>query len=185
MNNLRKWLESNQCIDGNRCNHKNWHPWHDLPKLCRGENFVCPVWIWTTEYLLSHPRTSFSINERWYNRYNTHRSTINKRRLEAMKQKGDILIRDFWQQCSQHECCEHWYNIICNKETGEVSSRRIKGEKRWTWRIASNKADAFPSLCLHQWVTGCGGWGYPEKDSHLLNKQVAATIIKDIRICQE
>ena len=31
---------------------------------------------------LTHPRTSFRINWHWYNKYDTHKSTINKIRLE-------------------------------------------------------------------------------------------------------
>ena len=61
---------------------KNRHPCHNLPQDCRGSKYVFPVWIRPTENLQSHPRTSFRINEHWYNKYDTHKSTINKISLE-------------------------------------------------------------------------------------------------------
>ena len=76
--NLKNCLESNQCIDGNRWNHKNRHPRHDLPQSCGGVKSVCPVWIWPTENLQSRLRESFRINEHWYNKYDTHNFKINK-----------------------------------------------------------------------------------------------------------
>ena len=82
LNKLRKRIEANQCFDGNRKNYKTRNPWHKLPKTCGGSKSVCLVWIRTTENLKSHPRTSFWMNERWSNKYDTHKSTINKRRLE-------------------------------------------------------------------------------------------------------
>ena len=81
LNNLRKYLEANQCVDGNMCNNKNQHPFHNLPQTCGGRKLVCPVCIWPTENLKSHPRKSFRNNERWFNKYDTHKSTINKIRL--------------------------------------------------------------------------------------------------------
>ena len=36
MSNLRKCLESNQCIYCKSCNHKNRHRRQDLPQTCRG-----------------------------------------------------------------------------------------------------------------------------------------------------
>ena len=77
LKNLSKCLEFNQCIDCDRCNHKNSNPCHDLPQSCRGM-----VWIWPTANFKSHPRTSFRINEGWYNKYDAHKSTINKLRFE-------------------------------------------------------------------------------------------------------
>ena len=74
MSNLRNLLEANQYIDCNRCNHKNRHPRHNLPKTYGGRKPVCPVWIYPTEHFLSHPRTSFRINERLSNKYDTHKS---------------------------------------------------------------------------------------------------------------
>ena len=62
--------------------NKNRHPYHNLPKTCRGRNSVCTVCIRNTENLLTQPRISLRINERWYNKYDIKKSTINKRRLE-------------------------------------------------------------------------------------------------------
>ena len=56
MSNLSNFLESKQCIDWNRCNHKNRHPRHDLPQTCGGSKSVCTVWIHPTENFESHPR---------------------------------------------------------------------------------------------------------------------------------
>ena len=45
---------------------------------------------------------------------------------------------------------------------------------------------SFCALChLHQWAAGCGGRGYPEKDSNTTHNKVSATLIKDVRIRQE
>ena len=63
---------------------KNWNPLHKLPQTCGGRKYICPVWIWCTDNLLSHLRTSFRINNIWPNKYDTHKSTINKRRLEQI-----------------------------------------------------------------------------------------------------
>ena len=78
-NNLRNWLEIKQYIDGNMCNYKNQHPHHDLAKTCGARKCVCPVYIRPTDNLKSHPRKSFRINERWYNKYDIHKSTIDKK----------------------------------------------------------------------------------------------------------
>ena len=79
LNHLINCLEANKCIDDNRFNNKNQPPHHNLPQTCRGRGgSVCPVWIRPTENFQLHPRTSFRINEHWSNKYNTHKSTINK-----------------------------------------------------------------------------------------------------------
>ena len=59
---VKNCLEANQFIDEDRCNNKNRHPCHDLPQACGGSKYVCLVWITTTDNLLTHPRTGFSIN---------------------------------------------------------------------------------------------------------------------------
>ena len=81
---LRNCLESNQCIDDTRFNHKKRHPCHDLPQTCGGRKSVCPVWIRPTENLQSHPMTSFRINERRSNKYDPRKSTVNKRGTERI-----------------------------------------------------------------------------------------------------
>ena len=81
------WLEANHFIDDDRWNLKNQHPHPDLPQTCRSSKLVCTVCIHPTDNLLMHPRESFIINERWYNKWNTHKSTINKRRLEQKNLK--------------------------------------------------------------------------------------------------
>ena len=40
--------------------------------------------VWPTGNFLTHPRTSFSINEWWSNKYDKHNSTTNNRRLEIV-----------------------------------------------------------------------------------------------------
>ena len=82
LNKFRKFLAANQCIDGNSWNNKNQHPLHDLPQTCGGSKSVCTGSIRPTENFQSHLRTSFSINERWSNKYYTHKLTTNKRRIE-------------------------------------------------------------------------------------------------------
>ena len=69
--NLRNFLATNQCIDVNRYNHKNGHPCHNLPQACWGSKYVCLVLIRPTSNLKSHLRTSFRINERLSNKYDT------------------------------------------------------------------------------------------------------------------
>ena len=63
-------------------NHKNWHPIHNLPQTCGRSESVCLVWIWPTEHFLTRLRTSFSINKLLSNRYDSHKSTINRKRIE-------------------------------------------------------------------------------------------------------
>ena len=82
LKNFRNCLEGNQYIDDNRWNNKNRNPWHDPSQTCGGSKTVCPVLIRPTEYFLTHPRTSFMINEWWTNKYDTNKSKINKRSLE-------------------------------------------------------------------------------------------------------
>ena len=57
---------------------------HNLPQAFRRRKYECLVLICPTDILQSHPRISFSINELWSNKYDTHRSKINKRRLELI-----------------------------------------------------------------------------------------------------
>ena len=78
LNKLRNWLESNQYIYGERLNHSNRHPRNKLPQTCRWSKSVCPGLIRPTENLKSHLGTIFSINERWSNKYDTHKLTINE-----------------------------------------------------------------------------------------------------------
>ena len=47
-----------------------------------GIKYVCPVWIRPTGNFLTHLMTTLRINECGYNKYNTHKSKINKIRLE-------------------------------------------------------------------------------------------------------
>ena len=63
LNNLSKCLETNQCIDGDRCNRKNRNPHHDLPQSCGGSKSICLVWIWLTDNFQSHPRKK--IQNQW------------------------------------------------------------------------------------------------------------------------
>ena len=80
-NNLRIYLEANQCIDYDMCNNRNRQYRHGLPQACGRNKSVCPVWIGTTGNFQSHPKASFRINERWSNIYNTHNSTIKDKNL--------------------------------------------------------------------------------------------------------
>ena len=82
VNNFRNCLESNKCIDDDRWNNKNRHPRQDLPQTYRVIKYVYLVCIRPTGNLLTHPTTSFRINERWSNKYDTHKSKINKIRLK-------------------------------------------------------------------------------------------------------
>ena len=50
----------------------------------RGEKICMSGCIRPTRKFLTHPRTSFSINELWPNKYDIKKSTINKRRLERI-----------------------------------------------------------------------------------------------------
>ena len=38
---------------------------------------------------------------------------------------------------------------------------------------------------LRLWDTGCGGSGFPEKDSQMNHNKVAATLLQDVRIRQQ
>ena len=78
LNNLRNFLEANTFIDVNRWNHKNRHPHHDLTQTYRESKSICPVRIRPSENFKSHLRKCFSINEHWSNKYDTHKSSINK-----------------------------------------------------------------------------------------------------------
>ena len=53
--------------------YKNWHPHHDIPQTCRESKPVCTVWIFPTDNFITHPRTSFRINEWWSNKCNTQK----------------------------------------------------------------------------------------------------------------
>ena len=61
---------------------QNRHPRHDLTQTWWGSRYVCPVWIHPRKIILTHPRTSFRINECHSSKYDTHKSTTNKRRIE-------------------------------------------------------------------------------------------------------
>ena len=61
---------------------KNRHPRHKQSQACGGSRSICPVWIRLTVNFQSHPRISFSINEHWSNKYDTHKSIIIKIGLE-------------------------------------------------------------------------------------------------------
>ena len=82
--NLRNCFEANQCIVGDRWNHKHGQPRHDITQAWGGRKYVCPVWIKPTDNFQSHLSTSFRINEFWSNVCDTHKSTINNRRLEII-----------------------------------------------------------------------------------------------------
>ena len=72
----RNWdylLGANQYIDDDIWNHKNRHPRHDLTQTCR-----------VTKTFLIKSIKRFKINECLSNKYDTHKSTINKRRLERI-----------------------------------------------------------------------------------------------------
>ena len=93
------WLESNQYIDDDKWNHKKPHTLHNLPQTYKGNKDFCTVWIQTTENLLTYLRKSFGINVCWSSRYNSHKSTINKRRLEQrtwrivfIKQSNELML---------------------------------------------------------------------------------------------
>ena len=57
--NLRKFLEANQCIDGNRLNHKNRHPIQDLPKPTEEENMYVRF-IYGQLTIFNHTRVKVS-----------------------------------------------------------------------------------------------------------------------------
>ena len=61
---------------------QNRHPQRNLPQTYGGSKSVCLFWIRPTEHFLTHLRKSFSINVRRYNKYDTHKSKMNKIRLE-------------------------------------------------------------------------------------------------------
>ena len=80
ISNLSNCLEANQCIGGDRWNHKTWHPCHNHPKTCMRIKSVCPVWIRTTENFHSHPRKRFRTNKNliqyiWYTQVNNQQKT--------------------------------------------------------------------------------------------------------------
>ena len=61
LNKLKNFLESNQCIDDKRWNHKNYNPQHNLPQTCVRRKYIWPVWIQPTGDLLTHLRKSLRI----------------------------------------------------------------------------------------------------------------------------
>ena len=82
LNNLKKFLEANQCIDYDRCNKKISTLTMTFYNTTGEANPYIRFGIRTTGGLISHPRTSFRINVCWYNKYDTQKSTINKIWLE-------------------------------------------------------------------------------------------------------
>ena len=84
LSKLRNRLEDNQCIDYNRCYHKNGYSLYDFPQNCKGIKYVCPFFIGLTYNLLSDLRTTVRISKRWPNKSDTRKSTINKGRLEQI-----------------------------------------------------------------------------------------------------
>ena len=84
MSNLTNWIEPNQCIDCDICNHKNWHHQHELTQTCGGSKYECPVWMRPAENFQTRLRTSLRINERWTNKYDSQNSINIKRRLEQI-----------------------------------------------------------------------------------------------------
>ena len=76
LKNLRSCFEVKQCIDDYKWKNKNQHPQHNLPQTYRGIKSVCLVCICTTDHFLTYLRTSFRINEHWYNKYDTQAPKI-------------------------------------------------------------------------------------------------------------
>ena len=100
---------------------KNGHPCHNLTQTYRERKIVCPVWIQPTDNFLTHPRTSFRINERWYNKYDTHKSKINKKKAWTNNLK-DIL--DQGNQSIEYKKSEHPTGTIAttfHKPAGEAN----------------------------------------------------------------
>ena len=81
LKNLNIFLGSNQCIDWFGWNHITVILATTFHKSVGGSKSVCLVCIRPTDNFQSHPRTSFSINEVWSNKYDTHKSRINKRMI--------------------------------------------------------------------------------------------------------
>ena len=83
---------------------------YDLLQICGGSKYVCPFWICPIDNLISQLRTSFSINEILSNKYDTHRSTINKRSIER------ITWRRFYTNQTKTPKNNNWWinNLINN-----------------------------------------------------------------------
>ena len=120
LKNLRNWLQSNQCIYEDRWK-KNPAPllWNST-KL-RGKQ-ICMSILYTAHWKFTiKPRKSFRINELWSNKYDTHKSTINKILLWTNNSK-EILDQE--KQSIESKKSEHptWTLVTTfHKAAGEAN----------------------------------------------------------------
>ena len=101
---------------------------------------------------------------------------------EVTEQKGDLLIRDLWQQGtdSVHDMCVVNTDALLYLE---------KAPEKCLHKAEKVKKKMYMEACLHQrWhfspfvasvdgLLGGGGDGYPEKDSQLPGHQVEAALL--------
>ena len=68
----------------------------------------------------------------------------------------------------------------------EVRSGGREGKETHVPGGMPQAAQALLPLCgLGLWVSGCGGDGYPEEDSHSPCNKVAATLLTNVRLRQD
>ena len=81
---------------------------------------------------------------------------------------------------------EHRCQVPFGEDSLEVSALDGAGQEENVLGGMPPEVQTLLSLCcLHLRTDGCGGDGYPEKDSHLTRNKVAATLLTDVRILQE
>ena len=101
-------VESNAVVLGSTYfvnNDKNWFCLQSLVLVLRISKYICLVWIRSTENLPTHPRTSFSINDCWSNKYDAHKSIFFKAWTKNLEEILDQSKKSIQAKKSGHPTC--------------------------------------------------------------------------------
>ena len=109
---------------------------------------------------------------------------------EVTEQKVDLVIRDLWQQGTDSV---HNMRVVNTDALSYILKKPEKclreaerGKNKMYLEACLQKHRHFsPFVALVDELLGGGGDGYPEKDSQSPGHQVAAALLKDVRIHQE
>ena len=110
--------------------------------------------------------------------------------LEATEQKGDLLIRDLWNNGTESV---HDMRVMNNdaklllEKTPEKSLQESEqaNKKMYLEACLQQRRHFPPFVASVDGLTGCGGVRYPENYIQLLRKKVAAALIQDVYIGQD
>ena len=109
---------------------------------------------------------------------------------EATEQKGDLLIRDLWQNGTDSVHDMHVVNTDAKshraKDPEKCLQEAARVKKRMYLESGLQQSRHFsPLFCLGRWTAGGGGDGNLEEVSQSPDHQVEATLLEDVWIRQE